>query len=228
MLLVLLAGTALTAGGLGYWLGYRQVLTDSRSSFELSERLAQQQIKSEQAQTALVDARLSAQVQGDAANALRRDLASARQRNAKLQEELTFYKSLMAPGSLAEGLQIAELEIIPTEQSRTFDFELLLTQVALRRSFIAGEARVDVIAQSGQDPVQMPPGVISSSGTEVVLPLTELSDPEKYPLRFRFRYFQDIAGRLTLPDGVTPLRVRVTAVQKGKEAIEMEFPWPQL
>ena len=112
---------------------------------------------------------------------------------------------------------MAELEVVADDDPGQYRYQLLLTQVALRRSYIAGEVRIDIIGGFSED---------VSEDNEAVLSLTELTDLKTYPLKFRFRYFQDLAGRLTLPDGFVPLRVLVTANQKGKEPLQVNFPWP--
>ena len=133
----------------------------------------------------------------------------------ELQQEVTFYKSLMDPGSLVQGLQITELELAPGGTPLEYRFQLLLTQVAQRRSYIAGDVRVDVIGQQGEDPA------------EVVLSLTEMTEVAKYPLKFKFRYFQDLSGSMTLPEQFVPKRVLITAQQQGKQAQQQTFPWPE-
>ncbi len=199
---------------LGFALGQNQVLVNRVSNALLSEDLNQAQDQLTQLQGELIDARLNAQVANDAADALRRDLAAMQSDNQKLAEEVTFYKSLMDPGSLAQGLQITELELAQGSTPGQFRFQLLLTQVAQRRSYIAGDVRLDVIGQ--QD----------NQEHEVVLSLTEIGDVPKYPLKFKFRYFQDLSGSLTLPQGFLPQRILITAQQQGKPAQQESFPWP--
>ena len=62
---------------------------------------------------------------------------------------------------------------------------------------------------------------------ELVRPLTEIGDSESYPLKFRFRYFQDLSGVITLPDGFEPTRVVVTADKRGASTANLTrtFDW---
>jgi len=200
----------------GYGLGNRHVVTHAIERAELTQSLQAAQGRLAEQEAALIDARLAQQVQQTAANTLREDLTDAHQNVARLQEEVTFYKGLMAPSSLSRGRQVADLELLQLDGGGSYSYQLLLTQVALRRSYIAGEVRMDVIGQYED----------SRTKGEAVLSLTELSDTEAYPLKFRFRYFQDFAGRLTLPEGFTPEKVLVTANQSGKDPLQVTFPWP--
>jgi multidrug efflux pump subunit AcrA (membrane-fusion protein) len=200
---------------LGYGLGNQHAVSQAISLAELGAEVEAQQARLASLDAQLIDTRLNEQVMREATKTLRGDLTVAHQKMARLQEEITFYKGLMAPSSLRKGLQVAELELTPLEDEAVYDYQLLLTQVALRRTFIAGEVRIDVIGHTHDSP-----------DTESVLSLTDLSDMKTYPLKFRFRYFQDLAGRLTLPEGFNPARVLVTANQNGKDPLQVIFPWP--
>ena len=200
---------------LGFVLGQNQVVVARVSSALLSQDLNEAQVRLQQMEGELIDARLNAQVASEAAESLRQDLALMQSSHQELQQEVTFYKSLMDPGSLVQGLQITELELAPGGTPLEYRFQLLLTQVAQRRSYIAGDVRVDVIGQQGEDPA------------EVVLSLTEMTEVAKYHLKFKFRYFQDLSGSMTLPEQFVPKRVLITAQQQGKQAQQQTFPWPE-
>lgn len=223
----------------GYGLGNRHVIADAITRAELSNQVDALRLQLADVEAELVDTRLNEQVQQSANDALRVDLTDAHQSMARLQEEVTFYKGLMAPSSLRQGLQVAELQLEPLQSGREkaeYTYQLLLTQVALRRSFISGEVRIDVVGHFSQDSEIRGGRDGQEDGqknrqkdgqkTEAVLSLTELTDATTYPLKFRFRYFQDLAGRLTLPEDFHPERVLVSANQSGKDPLQVTFAWP--
>lgn len=157
----------------------------------------------------------------------------------QLREAVTFYKNLMRPGELSEGLQVAELEVRPRQNPDLFEFDLLLTQIARRRSYIGGEISLDLVGTMS-DPEsggQIDEGLQEiefstqdsavQKSDDVVLSLTELNENATYPLKFRFRYFQNLTGNLLLPEGFSPRHVLITAHQKGKDALQVSFPWPR-
>lgn len=158
----------------------------------------------------LIDARLAYEVDSQALTALRLDLEETHAQMAKLQEEVTFYRSLMSPGRMAKGLQIAAFETLPLASGAN-SYHLLLTQVASRRSWMTGRVKIEV---SGD----------TQSGPQV-LPLTELASIPEYPLKFRFRYFQDLRGELRMPDGFSPRQVEVTVERSGQKPVKRTFPW---
>ena len=67
----------------GYGLGYSQVTFDRSEQARLSNRLAQTEVQLEQLRSDAIDARLAADVEGEAANALRRDMTGLHHANAR-------------------------------------------------------------------------------------------------------------------------------------------------
>lgn len=216
--MLLVGVVVLAAAALGYWLGLSKSQLDGVYLAALEKR---QQAQHERLQTLgreLADVQLAQSIDAQAAAMLRETLTELRGEAAGLREEVTFYKSLMAPSSMQRGLQIAEFGLSEGPADGQFSYRILLTQTAERRAWISGDVRVEV------------EGVRAASdgaSVEEVLPLTEVAEVENYPLRFRFRYFQDFSGMVALPDGFRPRLVRVTATPSGRssDAAQREFDW---
>ena len=213
--LVILSSAILSIGCLllGYALGENKVFAERTSSLILTEDLVEANERIVNLEARLIDAELNSGVQETASNQLRADMSELHQKIERLEGEVTFYKSLMAPNELAKGLQISELDITPSADA--FHFELLLTQRALRRRFINGTVS---LALKGVD----------DSGNEVVKPFTELSENSQYPLKFKFRFFQDLTGEFTLPQDLEVQEVVVIAKQNGKDPLTATFAWPEV
>lgn len=218
LLMLCLFGLLCFAGMLGgYWLGEAKAQLDriyiasletlneanTRSLFELKDLL--------------VDADLKRDVDRQAAQELRRTIKVLHDDAAVLTEEVTFYKSLMSPSSVARGLQIAEFDVSVTRELNQFTYHLLLTQVESRRDWIQGDIRIAVRGRR----------LGAQAGDEQVLSLTEIADLDSYPLKFRFRYFQDLSGVITLPLEFQPISIVVTAQRRGTKAGDLErtFTW---
>lgn len=199
---------------LGYALGENKVFAERTSSAQLSLELTKANEKIVNLETQLIDAELNAQVAKAASSQLREDMTGLHAGIERLQEEVTFYRSLMAPGESTQGLQIAELDILPVAGA-SYHFELLLTQKAIRRRYINGTVDLSV---RGKD----------ESGNEVVKSFTELTENSEYPLKFKFRFFQDLTGEFTLPADMEVQEVMVTAKQKGEEPLLAVFSWPEI
>ncbi len=195
----------------GYWYGRAFGALDQqyRTSLESINRANEARLATLKRE--LIDARLAWQVDSQALAAVREDLTATREARARLEEEVTFFRSLMDPKSVVRGLQIARFETLPLASGR-YSYHLLLTQIATRRSWLSGKVYIELAGSTAQGPQ--------------VLPLTELASVEDYPLTFRFRYFQDLRGELQLPDGFAPVDVRIRVLRSGKDPLERSFPWP--
>ena len=200
---------------IGYQLGVNQVVQTRGDVGSLSRQLQDSELAVQDLEAQLIDARLFGDVQKNAADAARERMSGMHTQLENLQEEVTFYKSLMSPEDVPQGLSIQALELRRLNQG--YEFELLLTQVALRRTYIGGEIRVDFIGRAQQQRGEV--------GDQVVKSFTELADEAQYPFKFRFRYFQDIKGQFSLPSDFEPERILVTASRSGEEDLQVSFPW---
>lgn len=136
-------------------------------------------------------------------------------RIAKLENELHFYQRVMAPEKADRGLRIDRFDIKPTDSSNVFDYQLVITQVTDNNSFIEGRALVSLVGARGQT-------------LNVTLPLKDVSpEVDELSVRFRFRFFQNVAGQIHLPEGFKPERAQVILQSTGNKAmrIEKEFDW---
>ncbi|MCB1675470.1 MAG: hypothetical protein KDI01_04230 [Halioglobus sp.] len=145
---------------------------------------------------------------------VRREIADYRQQIGDLEEALQFYRSLMAPGSIARGLSLRSLELVATNQPQRFAYRIVAQQAARKHALIKGVLRAEVF------------GVLD--GQEVSYPLSELSpDVQASGLPLQFRYFQTIEGLLVLPEGFDPKEVRAVASARAprKTEVQKSFPW---
>ncbi len=217
VLRVALVVVILCAVGFGYWLGGRVASLDRVYVAALERQGAAHERSIARLNQELVDARLGQTVDQQAAQSLRNLVSDLRDEVAGLEEEVIFYKSLMAPSSLVKGLQISDFEVLSGEDGNQFAFRLLLTQTEVRRDWVQGGVELAVRGwmrgESGPD--------------ETVLSFADLGAHDTYPFRFKFRYFQNLTGQISLPEGFTPALVLVKVVPKGKaaQAVERSFQW---
>lgn len=203
----------------GFYLGESKAGLDAGYIVALEKMDRANAVEIAELRSRLIDANLARSVESQAARELRDDIRILRDEVAGLQEEVTFYKSIMAPDSIERGLQIAEFQLVPGEAVNEFTYHLLLTQVEARRDWIQGTVTLDVVGRRTPDP--------SRKDVELVLSLTEIGQTDTYPLSFRFRYFQDLTGSMALPDGFLPEAVVVTARKRGarSEQLQRKFAW---
>jgi len=156
-------------------------------------------------------------VDQQALNEARRTIVELETRISSLQSDLTFYKNIMAPSEVSKGLQVDRLVLSPEKSPGSWKFKLILTQVGNNKSYISGVVAVNVIGMRDEE--------------KEVIALRDLSpDIADLGIRFRFRFFQNVEGTLTLPDGFEPLEVQVVARAQGRKSSQAErtFDWGEL
>lgn len=155
-----------------------------------------------------------AEVDKRALEMVRLELAVQKEQIAGLVEGLRFYRSLMAPGDIAQGLSLRPLELVEQDYPGRYSFRIVAQQEALKHSLL----KVDLFAEVN--------GVLD--GERVSYSLSDLSDDlERNPIPLRFRYFQSTEGTLNLPEGFEPRSVSLIARTSSPREMEVqeEFPW---
>ena len=150
------------------------------------------------------------------ANSLLREQESERQAEMnRLQSELDFYRRLAGTGGAQEGLDVYRMELVPTESPRVFRYSLTLTQNIRRASIISGRVRIDA------------EGVLEDR--PVTLFWSQLSDGNTPEPAFRFKYFEQLEGYLTLPEGFSPTRLVISLeASQQRQSVERSFDWQDL
>lgn len=200
----------------GFWLGGSLARDDRDAALReldvLGEEYDSLRSRHEALEQALGDERLAREVGGVFSEQVRGTLADQAAEIASLEEQIRFYRNLMAGGEEGE-LQIAELELLERLDGRGVRFRLLLVQSADRRDEIAGRIEVRVV------------GV--REGRSEVLTGEVLGADLESPIPFRFRYFQRLAGEIRLPDGFAPEGVEIVARSdaEGGFRLQRTFNW---
>jgi len=154
----------------------------------------------------------AARVDKEAYALVENELVDLRSQIMELEENLAFYRGIVAPDD-AKGVQVQELLL--TSSGDKVRLRLFLTQALRSDKPISGQVSIEVA------------GI--QDGALVLLPLAQLASDAglKTPIRFRFRYFEEIAAELTVPEGFRPTEVRISARPDGQKAktVEESFVW---
>jgi hypothetical protein len=145
---------------------------------------------------------------------VRQELAGQREQIAGLEEGIRFYRSLMAPGEIAQGFSLRKIELVAREEPGRYGFRIVAQQEARKHTPLQGELYAEVSGQQAGEPRSYPLAELSADLESTVLPL-------------RFRYFQSIEGDLLLPEGFEPQAVSVVATLSAPDKAEAreQYPW---
>jgi uncharacterized membrane-anchored protein YhcB (DUF1043 family) len=138
------------------------------------------------------------------------------EKQAKLSQELAFYRGIMAPELAQKGLSIAEFDIRKGKKERVFWFKLVLTQASRQEQFLKGSTRLIVKGKSAK------------TGKFVSHNFNDLGSFDEKHFKFTFRYFQNIEGEVRLPKGFVAEKVSIVAKTKGlrkEQVAERDFDW---
>lgn len=217
ILLIFSVGCAVLGYAVGLAQGGFRFSSVMQSRNSLVEELDSLREDFQGAQQRLVTLERGHQIDEQALSQARRSIASLEREIISLKADLTFYRNIMAPTEVSEGLQVDRLTLSSMREPRQFGFKLVLTQVGDNSSYIGGVVAVNVIGLR--------------DGVKEVIALRDLSDDiVDLGVKFRFRYFQDFEGYLTVPESFEPVEVQVVAQAQGRKSSQAErtFEWAQL
>jgi hypothetical protein len=216
--IVALVGLLLAALVAGWTLGWRGALHemagDKSSAYTLRQDKAQLQTRVAELEGEAEMLRTRYAVSQRALELVRAEFAAHKGEVAELEEELRFFRGLMAPESAPSGVDLQVPEVVRGEDEGQFQVRLVVRQAASKHQRLHGSLAVAVAGQL--------------QGEEAILALSELSEnysEDELPLEFR--YFQALELTLQLPTGFEPaalvVKTRITKPQAVE--VDQEFSW---
>jgi len=159
------------------------------------------------------DLKLGGEIDNQANEEVRQTIENQQNLLASQDEEIKFYKGVMVPNAGAKGLRIERLDVSSNAAGKV-TYSLLLTQVVDKRDYVQGGVQISLLGQN--------------DGQEKALQLGERGRDKADAIKFRFRYFQNIAGEAQLPEGFVPREFMVVAQSSEPivQRLEKTFDWP--
>lgn len=217
--LLLLALCIPAAFALGWHWSQSQHLHAPEDTQALLTRLAEQEQELELLRQRLAVLGSSDKVTQQAMEQNRRTIKLLEEQIFKQQQDLAFYKGVLAPASRREGIRIRAFELQATDEPQLFRYKLLMSRVGSGDQALQGHLRITVEGQH--------------HGKVAALELAALSDEvSEESIAFSFKHFQSFPdagrfGELRLPEGFEPRQVKVQAQVKGDKALTRTFEWIQ-
>ncbi len=199
---------------LGRYLAVQEEQQLQQKQIWLESQLEQYQQAYEQVNQSLVMQTQSSRVDTESNIELMDTIKQLKGNLTELQEELQFYRNIMAPERAQQGLTIADFELNQTSIANTFRFKLVLTQAGKQEQLIKGQTNLKLS------------GIFN--GEKAVYEFRELGTFQAKDFQFQFRYFQNIEGTIELPDGFIADEVLILAKTTGlrkNQVAEKEFGW---
>ena len=179
----------------------------------VSKQLVEARVLISEMRQQLSDLTLGSEIDNQANEEVRQTIENQRNLLAAQDEEINFYKGVMVPNAGSKGLRIERLDVSSNAAGKV-RYSLLLTQVVDKRGYVEGGVQLSLLGQN--------------DGQEKALQLGEQGRDKAEAIKFRFRYFQNIAGEVQLPKGFVPREFMVVAQSSEPIAqrLEKTFDWP--
>lgn len=157
--------------------------------------------------TAELGQRVDRQAQAD----VQRMMGELQAETARQQQELQFYRGLVARQFGAGTLRVQELRIRP-EEERQFRVLITLVQAATRDAVANGAVTFTVGG--------------TQAGEARQLPLAEIEPGKRRELPFSLRFFQQIEVPVELPEDFQPAELVIEyRIGRNEEPRRQTFPW---
>lgn len=214
LLILSLIGVFAAGLAIGSFGSFRTLWILSEENTEFSTEMQSQLTRLQELEQLQANSEIQGSINAQALELVRMELAEQQALISELEKGLYFYKSLMSPEDLAEGLSIRSIDVTPGVHEGHYQFRILVQQSARRHDLVDGTLKVVLVGTRG--------------GAEELIELSKITeDVPRADIRLRFKYFQAIDGDLDIPEGFIPLRFEAQAkTKKPKKAqISMTFPW---
>jgi len=213
-LILFIVGLLVVSYSIGRYLAFdeRQGLFDK---LELLERkLDNSQQAYQEVNQNLVMQTQSAKVDDQSSQRLVDNIKQLQDTQLQLEEELKFYRSIMAPELTQEGLTIADFEMNQKSKEELPKFKLVLIQAGKQEQFLKGKVEIKIN------------GLLNGELTSFTF--SELGTFQSEHFQFQFKYFQNIEGEIELPYGFVAKQVSIVATTQGlkkNQAAEKIVAW---
>lgn len=157
----------------------------------------------------------SSQIDRQAALDVKADLGELEEALQASREEIEFYRGIISPGDVKSGLRVHRFSLESGAAAGEYHYELVLAQMKRNDHHVSGVVDWTISGRMQGEPVD--------------LVLADVTRPAVEQLSFRFRYFQNLAGSLTLPEDFEPAKVTLQIRPEGKgkpEPVEQVLDWP--
>ena len=155
----------------------------------------------------------TSQIDRAAVQQVREQLAAFQQERSKMEEELTFLRSMVSTREDREAIRVQRLVIEKGGAEGRYRYRFTITRSMQNGGTASGWVFFAVDGTRGGKPAWLPLREITEEGTE--------------KLKMKFRNFQDIEGEIQLPDDFKPLKVIIEVKPSDRKLppVKQRFDW---
>ena len=191
--------------------GYR-VVDSVRGAMAASARIRALEAENTKQHAELEAAEVARRVDREGYKQVERSLGDMQSQIARLNQDLSFYRGLVQPDSVAH-VKVQRMQIVPQGAPGLYRLKFVLMQAGKPDNVVAGNVALII------------DGLLQAKPSD--LSFAEVSPKRRVSLAYSFRYFQDYDEPIQLPKGFEPTRVEVE-IHGGRDAshgFKQAFVW---
>ncbi len=149
----------------------------------------------------------------EAMRQVKKQLADYQEERAKIEEELTFLRSMVVDKETRNGIQIREFKLERAGAKGVYRYRFAITRSDKGSDMATGSIFIAVDGLRDGQPKWLPLRDITDDNTEMVL--------------MRFKQFQDVEGVIRLPDSFKPKKMIVEIKPNSNKLspVKQRFDW---
>jgi len=159
--------------------------------------------------------RLASEVDRKANEEVRGQVVDLKTQLVELEQDNTFYRSLMRPNASDQGLVVDAPSVTAILGSiDRYKYNVVIKQIVAQHRLLSGYVEFELLGRQ--------------AGALRKLALKDISDSINVEqIKLRFKYFQRIEGEMLLPEGFVPERIQIKVVVQApkKAVIDKKFGW---
>ncbi|MCB1857559.1 MAG: hypothetical protein KDI63_04775 [Gammaproteobacteria bacterium] len=153
------------------------------------------------------------QIDREAMDNIKQQLATFQEERTRQEEELTFLRSLVASKDDREGIQVRRFALAKGDREGEFNYRFTVSQTVSNGEEASGWIFIGIDGLRKGEPAW--------------LPLREITDEKTERLKMRFKHFQDMQGSIKVPGDFEPLKFIIEIKPNNKKISEVRqrFDW---
>jgi hypothetical protein len=204
--------------GVVAWLAYQQGgngIADGIARLQSGgkDRVARLEQERNDLKRELAMVKQASEVDREALHAIREKIKGLQSERLKMEEELAFLRGIVSTSSKKQVLRIQNFKIEPGLETGQFIYKYTVSQVINSGSVVKGKIEM---AFSGL-----------KNGQTAIMDLKQLSEEKLNSHKMRFRYFQNVEGKLRIPTDFQPAAIKIKVKPTGSKLapVEKTFKW---
>ena len=200
------------------WYGYQMGSVGTENGLpvfktSLREKVKQLEEERKELRRQLTMAKQSAEMDQAAIKAVKEQIKRFQDERLKMEEELAFLRGIVSADSDDSSLRIQKFKLSPDIEEREYNYRFTVSQ--LINSGVVAKGKIHISLEGIQQ------------GQAMKLELEQLTEGEESSLKMRFRYFQDVEGKLKIPEGFEPARLIIEIRPESKKfnPVTETFDW---